>query len=147
MKDNQQLESAQEEMDLSLRLWQLIIDNEGKTFRTAGRGARPGAEFSYQVSHSTSKAGRHYGGQSVPGYGNELWIINANGVKREKSITRSTVELALRNALEEQEKTGCVSGPRKLGVPGVRSNLYAMFLRFGLIRSSDDTLRNEPEGT
>ena len=34
---------------------------------------------------------------------------------------------------EEQGREGFVSGPRKLGVPGARSNLYAMFLRFGII--------------
>ena len=50
-----------------------------------------------------------------------------------KSISRSTVDLAFRNALEEQGRVGFVSGPRKLGVPGVRSNLYAIFLRFGII--------------
>lgn len=43
--------------------------------------------------------------------------------------------MAYRNAVEEQEREGFVSGPRKLGVPGVRSNLYAMFLQFGVISS------------
>lgn len=123
----------------SLALWQLIILNEGKTFKTTGRGSRPGIEFTYEVSRTTSAAGRHYAGQSVPGYGNELWIITLpDGERKKKSISRSTVELAYRNGLKEQEQSSFVSGPRKLGVPGVRSNLYAMFVRFGVIRGTTD---------
>ena len=74
----------------------------------------------------------------MDGYGNELWIIGADGEKKDKSISRSTVDLALKNALQVQSEEGCVSGPRKLGVPGVRSNLYAMFLRFGVITASGE---------
>ena len=44
--------------------------------------------------------------------------------------------MAYRNAVEDQEREGFVSGPRKLGVPGVRSNLYAMFVKFGVIRGA-----------
>ena len=120
----------------SLALWQLIIDHEGTNFKTTGRGTRPGVEFTYEVSRTSRAAGRHYSGQSVPGYGNELWIVTAEGERKKKSISRSTVDLAYRNALEEQERSDFVSGPRKLGVPGVRSNLYAMFLRFGLIKDT-----------
>ena len=122
----------------SLALWQLIIDHEGTTFKTTGRGSRPSVEFTYEVSRTSRAAGRHYSGQSVPSYGNELWIVTAEGERKKKSISRSTVDLAYRNALEEQERFGFVSGPRKLGVPGVRSNLYAMFLRFGLIKDTPD---------
>ena len=122
------------QQDASLRLWQLIILNEGTTFKTTGRGARPGVEFSYEVSRSSRAAGRHYSGPSIEGYGNELWIITLpTGERKKKSISRSTVDLAYRNAVEEQEREGYVSGPRKLGVPGVRSNLYAMFVKFGVI--------------
>lgn len=116
----------------SLALWHLIIINEGTTFKTTGRGSRPGVEFTYEVSRSSRAAGRHYTGQSIPGYGNELWIITGVGERKKKSISRSTVDLAYRNAVEEQEREGYVSGPRKLGVPGVRSNLYAMFVKFFL---------------
>ena len=35
--------------------------------------------------------------------------------------------------MAEQEKGDFVAGPRKLGVLGVRSNLYALCLRFGVI--------------
>ncbi|GEM_PF-5164721 len=121
----------------SLALWHLIIDHKGTTFVTAGRGSRPGIEFTYEISRSSRAAGRHYQGTSIPGYGNELWIITADGQRKKKSISRSTVELAYRNALEEQEQSGFVAGPRKLGVPGVRSNLYAMFLRFGVIKGAE----------
>lgn len=106
------------QQDASLHLWHLVIDYEGATFRTAGRGSRPGVEFTYEVSRSSRAVGRHYQGTSIPGYGNELWIITADGQRKKKSISRSTVELAYRNALEEQEQSGFVAGPRKLGVPG-----------------------------
>ena len=133
MSENPTQSSLQQ--DASLHLWHLIIDHEGTTFKTAGRGSRPGVEFSYEVSQTTGAVGRHYAGQSIPGYGNELWIISSDGQRKKKSISRSTVDLAYRNAVEEQEREGFVSGPRKLGVPGVRSNLYAMFVKFGVIKS------------
>ena len=120
----------------SLALWQLILDHEGTTFKTTGRGSRAGVEFTYEVSRTSRAAGRHYSGQSVPGYGNELWIVTAEGERKKKSISRSTVDLAYRNALEEQERAGFVSGPRRLGGPGVRRNLYAMFLRFGVSKAA-----------
>ena len=124
------------QQDASLHLWYLVIDYEGTTFVTAGRGSRPGVEFTYEISRSSRAAGRHYSGQSIEGYGNELWIITLpDGERKKKSISRSTVDLAYRNAVEEQEREGYVSGPRKLGVPGVRSNLYAMLVKFGVILS------------
>ena len=126
------------QQDASLHLWHLIILNEGTTLVTAGRGSRPGVEFTYEVSRPAGRAGRKYQRASIPGYGNELWIITLpTGERKKKSISRSTVELAYRNALEEQEQSGFVAGPRKLGVPGVRSNLYAMFLRFGVIKGAE----------
>ena len=133
MDDDRKQDYTEEQ---SLALWQFIIDHEGTNFKTTGRGSRPGVEFTYEVSRASRAAGRRYSGQSVPGYGNELRIVTAEGERKKKSISRSTVDLAYRNALEEQERSGFVSGPRKLGVPGVRSNLYAMFLRFGLIKDT-----------
>lgn len=44
----------------SLALWQLIIDHEGTTFKTTGRGSRAGVEFTYEVSRTSRAAGRHY---------------------------------------------------------------------------------------
>ena len=119
--------------DASEYLWRAVIAFESYTFTTSGRGKdRIGAvSFRYSVKRSTGAGGRHYQGASVPGYGNELFIQG-----KEKSISRSTVDLALKNALDVQEKEGFVSGPRKLGIPGARSNLYSIFLRFGIICDS-----------
>ena len=49
--------------------------------------------------------------------------------RKKKSITRSSVKVALKVTLE---KNGSISGPKKIGVFGA-SYLYSMFLRFGLI--------------
>ena len=113
-------------------LWKAVIAYENYPFTTSGRGKKhTGAtKFKYSVTRSTGAGGRHYAGVDVPGYGNEIWIEG-----KEKSISRSTVDLAYRNGRAEQESCGFVSGPRKLGVPGSRSYLYAMFLRFGVITS------------
>ncbi|MBO5639985.1 MAG: hypothetical protein J5916_08780 [Oscillospiraceae bacterium] len=119
-----------------LAIWRCVCLFAGYPFQTSGRSTRDGIKFTYTVSRSAGAGGRHYNGESVDGYGNELWIIK-DGQKAEKSISRSTVDLALKNALEEQEREGFVSGPRKLGVPGARSNLYAMFLRFGVIKGRE----------
>ena len=113
-------------------LWKCVVNFEKYPFKTAGRGKEhSGAtKFRYTVTRSAGAGGRHYAGVDVPGYGNEIWIEG-----KEKSISRSTVDLAYRNGRAEQESCGFVSGPRKLGVPGSRSYLYAMFLRFGVITS------------
>ena len=39
---------------------------------------------------------------------------------------------AYSNALAERGKVGFAAGSRKLRVPGVRGNLYALYLRFGV---------------
>ena len=120
--------------DVSVYLWTCVIAFQSYPFTTLGRGkAHTGAtKFSYEVTKETSRSGRHFEGEPVPGFGNEMWITT-NGKVREKSISRSTVELALRNALKVQERAGFVSGPRKLNTPGAHSYLYALFLRFGVI--------------
>ena len=129
--------------DESEYLWKAIIAFEEYPFKTLGRGKNhAGAtKFKYTVSRTGGDGGRHYQGVSVDGYGNEMWIMT-DGVEKEKSISRSTVELAFKNALEEQQKAGCVSGPRKLGVPGSRSYLYAMFLRFSVITQEKEECRS-----
>lgn len=118
--------------DVSEYLWKCICLFEKYPFQTSGRGKdHSGAtKFKYTVTRSTGAGGRHYAGVDVPGYGNEIWIEG-----KEKSISRSTVDLAYRNGRAEQDSCGFVSGSRKLGVPGSRSYLYAMFLRFGVITS------------
>ena len=119
-----------------LRLWEAICLFQNYPFTTTGRGKeKNGAiKFKYTVSASGSAGGRHYDGPAVDGFGNEMWT-STGGEQKKKSISRSTVDLAFRNALEEQGREGFVSGPRKLGVPGARSNLYAIFLRFGIIKT------------
>jgi len=108
-------------------LWKAIIAFENYPFRTSGRGSREGVRFTYTVSRSSGAGGRHYSGASVDGYGNELWIV-ANGEKREKSISRSTVELGYKKARE----MGVVKGPKALGLPGAGSYLWPVLIRFGV---------------
>lgn len=67
--------------------------------------------------------------------GNEIQIN-----RKKKSITRSSVKVALKATLE---KNGNINGPKKLGVFGV-SYLYPMFLRFGLI-DTEELLQNRSE--
>ena len=60
------------------------------------------------------------------------YAVNGNEIqinRKKKSITRSSVKVALKATLE---KNGNINGPKKLGVFGA-SYLYPMFLRFGLI--------------
>ena len=59
---------------ISAALWRCVIVFEGYSFSTSGRGSRSGVEYTYQVSRRGSAGGRHYAGDSVQGYGNELWI-------------------------------------------------------------------------
>lgn len=123
--------------DASLYLWKAIIDFQSYPFHTSGRGSREGVKFTYEVSKSGSAGGRHYEGEQVEGYGNEMWIITLpDKVRKEKSISRSTVDLALRTALTVQAQEEFVSGPKKLNVPGAGSYLYPMLVRFGVINSS-----------
>ena len=109
-------------------LWRCIIVFEGYPFSTSGRGLRSGVEYAYQVTRRGSSGGRHYEGESVQGYGNELFIVQ-NGEKKEKSISRSTVELGFQKYLEVLKAEGTVSGPKKLGVFGA-SYLLPLFQRF-----------------
>lgn len=107
--------------DELMYLWKAVIAFEGYAFTTSGRGSRPGVRFTYIVSRKPSAGGRHYSGASIDGYGNEIWIT-VNGEKREKSISRSTVEFGYKKARE----MGVVKGPklwdcRERGVICVRS--------------------------
>ena len=113
---------------ISTALWRCVIIFEGYPFSTSGRGLRSGVEYTYKVSRKGGSGGRHYDGHSIPGYGNEIWLT-VNGEKKEKSISRSTVELGFQKYLEVLEKEGTVSGPKKLGVFGA-SYLLPLFQRF-----------------
>ena len=111
--------------DASLCLWKAIIAFQAYPFTTSGRGNRAGTKFTYEVSKSSSAEGRHYEGEQVEGYGNEMWITTLpDKIRKEKSISRSTVDHALKNALTVQEQESFVSGPKKLNIPGAGSYLY-----------------------
>lgn len=112
---------------LSASLWRCVIVFEYYPFSTNGRGSRSGVEYTYQVSRKGGSGGRHYSGNSIPGYGNELWLT-VDGEKKEKSISRSTVELGFQKYLEVLE-SGEAMGPKKLGVFGA-SYLLPLFQRF-----------------
>lgn len=113
--------------DQSLYLWKCIITFQSYPFTTSGNGNRPGTKFTYEVSKPTTGGGRRYTGENVEGFGNELFITSG-GEQLKKSISRSTVDLALRTALEKE-----IKGPKALGIPGAGSYLYPMFIRFGVI--------------
>lgn len=121
--------------DWSLPLWKAIVLFAGYPFMTAGRGKeRRGAiKFTYSISKAGGSGGRHYAGASVDGFGNEMIIAG-----KEKTISRSTVEVAMRNAQEKE-----ISGPRSLGVPGAHSYLYPILLRFGVIASTREGKGND----
>lgn len=86
-------------------LWNAILRFEGYPFVTA-----KGLRFKYAVK------------------GNEIFVD-----RKEKSITRSSVELAFQKALELGPGA---TGPKKLGVFGA-SYLYPVFVRFSVILLPD----------
>ena len=110
----------------SVQLWRCVCLFAGYPFSTSGRGNKTGTKFTYEVSKPTTGGGRRYVGESLEGYGNELWIIK-NGEKAEKSISRSSVDYALQIAQE-----GNVTGPKQLKIYG-SSYVYSLFRRFGLV--------------
>ncbi|MDO5392965.1 MAG: hypothetical protein Q4F24_18035 [Eubacteriales bacterium] len=82
-------------------LWKAIVAFQGYPFKTS-----KGLNFTYKVK------------------GGELFFS-----RKEKSITRATVDIAFQKALELGEKA---TGPKKLGVFGA-SYLYQVFVRLGVI--------------
>ncbi len=127
----EELKDAVEIGAWSLELWKAVCLFAGYPFSTAGRGGKGGIRFRYTVSTPGGSGGHHYEGESINGYGNEMWITTAGGDKK-KSISRSTVDVAFTRALE---LGGVVNGPRTLNVPGAHSYLYPIFVRFGVIRA------------
>lgn len=81
-------------------LWEAILAFEGTTFYTA-----KGLEYSYTIK------------------GNEMFVS-----RKEKSVTRASIQMAYKKARE----LGCVTGPKQLGVFGA-SYLYPVFRRLGII--------------
>lgn len=98
--------------DVEEYLWKAIVLFENYPFSTM-----KGLRFSYEVKRG--KAGLPTG---------EL-AIN----RKEKTITRATINLAFHKAVKLQQTEGCVSGPKKIGGFGA-SYLYPLFLRLGVIR-------------
>ena len=116
---------------ISSALWKAVCYFQNYTFQTSGRGSRPGVKFKYVVSSTAGASGKHYEGADVAGFGNELWIITG-GEKREKSITRSSVDYALKVVLESRECGEPVSEPKQLKIYG-SSYVGAIFKRFGVV--------------
>lgn len=129
-----ELKTHRNTQEESLWLWRAVIAFEGYVFQTSGRGKEKAgaAKFQYEISREAKASGRHYNGIGIPGFGNEMWIITQSG-KKEKSISRSTVDLAYKNGLQLMEGDGQVKGPKALGIPGAGSYLYPMLIRFGVI--------------
>ncbi len=90
--------------DVTGRLWEAIAAHEGRHFQTA-----KGLDFTYHIK------------------GYEMFVS-----RKDKSLTKATVELAYRKAMELQRTVGFVKGPKKLGCFGA-SYLYPIFLELGLI--------------
>ena len=86
-------------------LWDKLRENEGRVFKTLR-----GLEFTYEVR------------------GNELLTS-----RKEKTITRSTVNIAFAKAKE----LGTVTGPKKLGVFG-SSYLWPVFVELGICRKASE---------
>ena len=93
-------------------LWEEIERLQGEPFRTA-----KGLEFNYEIR------------------GNEMFVN-----RRDKSITRSTVDLTYRKAMQLLRGGDVIDGPKKLGTFGA-SYLFPIFLRLGVIPPLDEQLR------
>ena len=93
-------------------LWQELIQMQGEPFYTA-----KGLEFHYEIR------------------GNELFVD-----RKDKSITRSTVNLTYRKAMDLLRAGEVVDGPKKLGTFG-SSYLFPIFIRLGVIPPLDEQLR------
>ena len=93
-------------------LWKELTDMQGERFRTA-----KGLEFTYEIR------------------GYELFVD-----RKDKSITRSTVDLTYRKAMDLLRAGEVVDGPKKLGTFGA-SYLFPIFIRIGVIPPLDEQLR------
>lgn len=86
-------------------LWDALIAFEGYPFHTA-----KGLRYYYSIK------------------GNEIFFT-----RKEKSVTRSTVDMALEHAVEIQKSGTVITGPKKLRCFGA-SYLYPVFIRIGVIQ-------------
>lgn len=85
-------------------LWDTILLFQGYLFHTV-----KGNPFHFQIK------------------GNEMFID-----RKEKSVTKATVKIALKKVIELQKKGICVTGPKMIGCFG-DSYLYSIFVRLGVI--------------
>ena len=106
-------------------LWSCIAAWAGQRFTTSGRGKehRGAVEFTYEIKIS-----------SRTGEKTDELIISTR--PDGKTITRSSVELALERYLAVQEECGYVKGPKAAGQIFGASYLYAVFLKWGIITDS-----------
>lgn len=100
---------AESENDIEMieeTLWDTLLLFEGYLFRTV-----KGNPFHYRIK------------------GKELFID-----RKEKSVTKSTVNMALKKVLKLQSEDILVTGPKMLGCFG-DSYLFPVFVRIGIIRN------------
>lgn len=90
--------------ELDDSLWNALLEFQRCSFQTA-----KGFNFTYEIR------------------GYEMFVD-----RKEKSVTRATVNMAFHKALEIQRTQGKVTGPKKLGTFGA-SYLYPVFIRIGVI--------------
>lgn len=105
--------SNEEREGLERQMWETLLLFQDETFYTAKK-----LSFSYSVR------------------GNEIFVT-----RKEKSITRASVDLAFWKAIELQAGGFFVDGPKKLKIFGA-SYLYPLFIRAGVIQNAF----NEPKG-
>lgn len=87
------------------QLWKVLLLLEDETFQTA-----KGLEFFYKIR------------------GNEIFIS-----RKEKSVTRASVAIALQKVIELQKEGIKVKGPKMLKSFGA-SYLYPVFIKIGIIK-------------
>lgn len=103
----EELETALSKKDyktIESKLWKVLLLNQEETFRTA-----KGLSFNYRIK------------------GNEIFIS-----RKEKSVTRASVDMALKKALEHQENGVKITGPKMLKSFGA-SYLYPIFIEIGVV--------------
>ena len=99
--------------DVEDYLWKAVVLFENYPLSTM-----KGLRFSYEVKRGSD------------GLLNGEIAVN----RKEKTITRTTINMVFHKAVDIQKIEGCVSGPKKMGGLGA-SYLYPLFLRLGVIRS------------
>lgn len=93
-------------------LWMMLIDNQNKQYYTMKQ-----LPFRYSIK------------------GNELFVS-----RKEKSITRSSVNQAFRRVIEITKAGEAVTGAKRLGTFGA-SYLYPIFIELGIIKIPNRNLK------